>query len=105
MPFPPPNAVVRFHGEACVPAALDEPVGATNQPLCVAGGGADELTVMEADPDLPALVAMIVVVPAATAVAKPLPETVATALLAELQVSVRPLSVLPAESFATAVNC
>src|SRR5205809_1824459 len=56
-------------------------------------------------PLLPSLVAVIVVVPVATPVTRPLAETVATALSTLVQVTVRPVSGLPAESVVTAASC
>ena len=70
------------------------------------GGGGDEaVTLIEADPLLPSLVAVICAEPAATAVTSPDPETVATAVLFEPHVTVRPVSVLPLASFSVAVAC
>ena len=62
------------------------------------------LTVTPALPLLPSLVAVTVAEPAATAVTPPVPLTVATAVLLELHVMVRPASGLPAESLGVAVN-
>jgi hypothetical protein len=53
------------------------------------------VTVMEAVPDLPSLVAVIVAFPAPTAVTVPLDETVATALLLVVQTTVRPVRTPP----------
>ena len=52
-------------------------------------------TVSVVEPDLPSLVAVIVAVPAATPVATPDELTVATAVLLELHVTRRPVSVPP----------
>ena len=69
-----------------VPLAIEELTGVTEIDVSVAG-----VTVSVADPDMPPDIAVIVVVPAATAVASPLePEallTVATPVVDELQVA------------------
>ena len=62
------------------------------------------MTVTVAVPLLPSLVAVIVAAPAATPVTSPAPLTVATLPLLDAQLTGRPLSTLPAESFAVAVN-
>jgi hypothetical protein len=54
---------------------------------------------------LPPLLVIIVAVPAATAVTRPLDDTVAIDVLELAQVNVTPLSVLPFWSFATADSC
>ena len=56
-------------------------------------------------PLCPSLVAVIVAGPPATPVASPLPLTIATAVLLLAHVTVRPVSVFPAASLVTAVNC
>src|SRR5688572_12750280 len=56
-------------------------------------------------PFLPSLVAVIVADPAAIAVTRPLPLTVATVELLLAHVTTRPVSVLPAESLVTAESC
>jgi hypothetical protein len=63
------------------------------------------VTVMEALLLVPSLVAVTVAEPTPTALTKPLPLTVATAVLPLAQLTTRPLSVLPAESLVTAVSC
>jgi hypothetical protein len=63
------------------------------------------VTVTVAVPLLPSLVAVIVAVPAPAPLTRPLPLTVATARLLLDQVTVRPVSTLPAESFGVAVSC
>jgi hypothetical protein len=64
------------------------------------------VTVMEEVPVLVSLVAVIVTgPPAATAVTRPLPSTVATAVLFDVQVTVRPVSTLSPASLVTAVSC
>jgi hypothetical protein len=61
--------------------------------------------VIEEVPLCPSLVAVMVALPAATAVTKPFVPTVAAAVLLELHVTARPVSTLPFASFVTAVNC
>src|SRR6266496_2609052 len=61
--------------------------------------------VSAAVPLWPSLVAVIVAGPPATPVASPLPLTTATAVLLLAHVTVRPVSVFPAASLVTAVNC
>jgi len=61
--------------------------------VTVATGGGKTVTV--AVPVFPSLVAVIVAVPAATPVTTPLVDTVATPVALELQVTTRPVSVLP----------
>ena len=53
----------------------------------------------------PPLVALIVTVPAATAVASPLAFTVATVMLLDTHVTVRPVRTVPLESLRVAANC
>ena len=62
-------------------------------------------TVIEADPLLPSLVAVISVLPGATAVITPSLEIVATATLSELQVIARCVRGLPLTSRVVAVAC
>src|SRR5205823_7202626 len=62
------------------------------------------VTVTAALPAFPSLVAVIVAVPAATAVTRPLVLTVATLPLLVVHVTGRPVSALPAESFGVAVS-
>jgi hypothetical protein len=66
------------------------------------GGGA---IVSVAAPDFPSLVAMIVTVPAATALTKPVDETVARLTAVEVHVTVRPVSTWPDASYSVAVPC
>src|SRR5204862_6668078 len=54
---------------------------------------------------LPSLVAVIVAEPAVTPATRPLPLTVATLGLPLVHVTIRPVSVPPAESFGVAVSC
>jgi hypothetical protein len=63
------------------------------------------VTVIADVPLWPSLVAVIVVLPAPTAVTKPVVLTVAAAVLLETQVIERPVSTLPFASFVTAVSC
>jgi hypothetical protein len=67
--------------------------------------GAGAGTVIEDVPVCVSLVAVIVAVPAPTAVTRPLPDTVATALLSDAQVTVRPVRRVPPASRVVAVNC
>jgi len=60
--------------------------------------------VIDAVPVFPSLVAVIVVLPGATAVTTPAVETVAIALFAVLHAMLRPVSVLPSASFVVAVS-
>ena len=55
----------------------------------------DPVTVMIADPETPLAVAEIVAVPAVTPVTTPAAETVATAVLADDQLTVGPVMVAP----------
>jgi hypothetical protein len=69
----------------------------------VTGAG---LTVISDVPITPSLVAVIVTgPPATTAVTRPFPSTVATAVLFEVQATVRPVSTLPGASLVTTVSC
>jgi len=68
----------------------------------VTGAGAATLT--DPVPLFPSTVAVIVAVPAATAVTTPPDETVATPVLLDVQVAVRPVRVPPVESLAVDVN-
>ena len=63
------------------------------------------LTVRLDVPLLPPLVAVIVADPAATPLTRPLPFTVAIDVLLEVQVIVRPVRTLPAESLRVALSC
>src|SRR5882724_170908 len=64
------------------------------------------ITVIELVPDFPSLVAVIVTgPPAVRAVTSPFTSTVATPGLPETQVTLRPVSTLPAASLSVAVNC
>jgi hypothetical protein len=62
------------------------------------------VTVIVADPLLPSLVAVMVVVPGATAVTAPDDEIVATPVLLEVHVTGRPVTTFPAASRAVAVS-
>src|SRR5205085_5113574 len=74
-------------------------------PNCEVPGGGWGLTVMVAVPLCPSLVAVIVAVPATLPVTRPLALTVATLVLLEAHVTVRPESALPLESRGVAVSC
>ena len=63
------------------------------------------VTVIPAVPLFPSLVAMIVAEPAVFAVTSPLPFTVATVVLFEDHVTVRPVRMLPLASLSVAVSC
>src|ERR1051325_10144181 len=63
------------------------------------------VTVIAAVPLLPSLAAVIVAEPAATPVTRPLPFTVATDVLLLVQVTTRPVRVLPLASLVVAVSC
>src|ERR1700741_4732327 len=79
-------------------------LGAAGETETLATGiGAGAVTVKPADPDWPSLDALIVVVPAASAVTVPVPETLATPGLELCQVTLLPVSVFPAASRSVAV--
>jgi hypothetical protein len=61
-------------------------------------------TVTAEVPDLPSLVAVIVTEPAATPVTTPVADTVASAVLLDVHVTVRPVSTTPFASFTVAVK-
>ena len=61
------------------------------------------ITVIAAEPVRPSLEAVIDVDPSLTAVTTPLASTVATAMLVEVHVTLRPVRTLPAASFICAV--
>ena len=61
-------------------------------------------TVIVTVPDFPSLVAVMIAVPGVNAVTSPLPETVATDVLLELQLTVLPVSAAPEASFGVAVS-
>jgi hypothetical protein len=63
------------------------------------------VTVIEAVPVLFSLVAVIVVLPPPAAVTRPLPSTVATDVLLEVQVTVRPVRTMLLASLSVAVSC
>jgi hypothetical protein len=74
------------------------------RPTVTVATGAGE-TVIEELPVNPSLVAVIVVVPAATALTNPLALTVAAVPLLELHVTIRPVRIAPFASLVTAVSC
>src|SRR3989442_4851618 len=88
-------------------------VSCTVNPACTVGAGGltiteatgTKITVTEAVPLCPSLVAVTVAAPAATPVTRPLPLTVATAGLPLAHVTTRPTSRLPFASFSVAVSC
>src|SRR5207248_2132960 len=80
-------------------------VDATARSVTVAGGPAGTLTVTCACPLLPSLVAVIAVLPAATALTRPLLSTLATAGLPLVQLTGRPDRAPPLASFGVAVSC
>jgi len=63
------------------------------------------VTARLAVPPCPSLVALTVLVPAASPVISPVPDTVAVSGALELQLTVRPLRTFPFASFSVAVNC
>ena len=70
------------------------------------GGGVEvvgAVTEMAADPVMPSIAAEMVADPAASPLTRPELETVATEVLFDIHVTVRPVIVLPAESRAVAV--
>src|SRR5437762_2448106 len=71
-------------------------------PNCEVPGG---VTVMAAVPLCPSLVAVIIAVPATWPVTSPVALTVATLVLLEAHVTVRPVSGLPVASLGVAVSC
>src|SRR5690349_1568038 len=90
--------------------AVKDPVCAGNAVFChtselVLQPGCGACTVTVALPLCPSLVAVIVADPAAAPLTKPLPFTVATAVLLLDHVTVRPDSGFPLASFGVAVSC
>jgi hypothetical protein len=61
--------------------------------------------VIDAVPDCPPIVAVSLAVPTATAVTRPVPDTVATDAGPMAQVTARPVSTFPLASYAVAVSC
>src|SRR6266540_1628459 len=109
-----PTNTCRRLGNPChsVPGALPpaNPLSATSvAPAGSCGqaplGGGSAVTVRVAVPRCSSAVAVIVAVPATSPVVSPLPDTVATVGLLELQLTVRPASTLPVASRSVAVNC
>src|SRR6266568_2913480 len=92
----PESFVVTDSCAVCPPTRLDE------AGLTVTEATGTAVTVTEAVPLFPSLVAVIVLVPAATPVTRPVADTVATAGTLLAQVTTRPGSTLPAESFVVA---
>src|ERR1041385_9300737 len=83
-----------------VPTTIDWPCGWT-----VTEPTATLVTLIAAEPLFPSLVAVIVVVPCATAVRRPCALIVATPVLELDQVTVRPLRVAPHASVSVAAIC
>ena len=67
--------------------------------------GPAAVTVSDAAPDFPSLVAVILAVPGLTAVTSPVPFTVATGALLDVHVTTRPVSTVPLASVVVAVAC
>ena len=63
------------------------------------------VTVMDDVPLCPSLVAVIVAEPATLVVTRPAPETVATVVLFDDHVTVRPVRMFPLASLSVAVSC
>jgi hypothetical protein len=85
----------------CVPPTI---IGVAGVEIVTEATGAGD-TLTEEVPTFPSLVAVIVVVPAPIAVTRPFPSTAAAAVLLELHVTVRPVSMLPFASLVSAVSC
>src|SRR5262245_58657170 len=79
--------------------------GAANVAETVATAGGPPVTVSVASPALASTVARIVTVPPATAVTRPVEETIATLWLSEVHETPRPVRVAPLASVATTVAC
>src|ERR1700694_134566 len=73
--------------------------------LTITDATGTKITVTEAVPLCPSLVAVIVAEPAATPVTRPLPLTVAAAVLLDVHVTTRPDSGVPLAFFRVAVRC
>jgi hypothetical protein len=102
-----PDRVVPFPslGVAVSTCAAPTTIGVAGMESVTVATGAS-VTVIDDVPVLVSLVAVIVTgPPAATAVTKPVVLTVATALLLEDHVTVRPVSTAPFASLVTAVSC
>ena len=81
--------------------------GEITRPVRVGGATSwtDDATVIVADPLCPSLLAVMLAVPALTAVTSPVPLTVATAALLDDQVMTRPVSTLPSAAVRIAEAC
>src|SRR5260221_5404137 len=99
LPPPPASAVDSDHGLVMLPLPLLEPLGAAYHPARVV---VVDVTVSADVPLLPPTLAEAVALPAVMPVAMPVVETVATLALFEAHVTVRPVRMFPAESFAGA---
>jgi hypothetical protein len=85
----------------CVPPTL---IGVVGEEIVTAATGT-RMTVRDAGPLLFSLVAIMLALPAATAVTRPVVDTVATAMLSEDQVMMRPASTWSLTSSVVAVAC
>src|SRR5438445_6055168 len=92
-----PSPVVTFHGMSVTTVI---PVGSFGH----APGGGSAVTVIAAVPFRLSLVAVMVTAPTTRPATSPLPFTVATAALLVAQVTLRPVSTLPAASLGVAVS-
>jgi len=95
-------AASRVTAVACVVAPMMTGV-APSETVTLATGGT--ITVTDAVPDRPSLVAVISALPTATAVTTPVLDTVATALFDDVHATARPDNTLFAASRVTAVAC
>jgi hypothetical protein len=95
----------RVTAESCTvpPTTRVEVAGDTDTDATGAGAGA--VTVIAAEAICPSLDAVMVALPAATAVTSPELETVAIPVCEELQLITRPVSTFLAESYVTADSC
>jgi hypothetical protein len=84
------------------PTVTEAELGDTVRLVIAAGAGS---TVIVAVPMIPSIVAVIVAVPGAMPVTSPLVLTMAAAAFKVAQLTVRPVSVCPAESRAITTNC
>ena len=97
--------VTALNCTAGAPSTIEGAVGVTvTEATAAGGGGGGAVTVSVVVPLTVPLVAVMVVVPAATLVASPLVLIVATLVLLERQVIGWPVSTLPLASFVTALN-
>jgi hypothetical protein len=99
-----PFASSSFAESCCVAPSCSDTLFGERLTVATGTGGA-AVTVTDVVPLTPPLVAVIVVLPAATPVTNPLADTVATALFPLDQLTVCPFSTAPVESSAVAVSC